>query len=72
MYLKAIFFVFLVMQTDKTSSTQKELENQMQALVQSEKLLKKYSRREVTDKVLSVVAFICFFIVVFFIIYKRI
>lgn len=53
------------------SSTKNELEHQQQVIVQSGKLLGKYGRREVTDKVLLVLAFVFFLACVFYILQKR-
>ncbi|XP_046835132.1 vesicle transport protein SEC20 [Vespa crabro] len=61
----------LLTSSDKVSSTKNELEHQQQVIVQSGKLLGKYGRREVTDKVLLVLAFAFFLACVFYILQKR-
>ncbi|XP_011267494.1 vesicle transport protein SEC20 [Camponotus floridanus] len=61
----------LLTSSDKVGSTKDELEHQQQAIVQSGKLLGKYGRREVTDKVLLALAFIFFLACVFYILQKR-
>lgn len=61
----------LLTSSDKVSSTKNELEHQQQVIVQSGKLLGKYGRREVTDKVLLVLAFVFFLACVFYILQKR-
>lgn len=53
------------------STTKKELEHQQQVIQQSGKLLGKYGRREYTDKVLVILAFIFFNVVVLYILKKR-
>lgn len=60
-----------VTSSDKVGSTKDELEHQQQAIVQSGKLLGKYGRREVTDKVLLALAFAFFLACVFYILQKR-
>ncbi|XP_033341546.1 vesicle transport protein Sec20 [Megalopta genalis] len=61
----------LITSSDKVSSTTDELEHQQQVIVQSGKLLGKYGRREVTDKVLLALAFAFFLACVFYILQKR-
>ncbi|KAL0133725.1 hypothetical protein PUN28_000998 [Cardiocondyla obscurior] len=61
----------LLMSSDKVGDTKDELEHQQQAIVQSGKLLGKYGRREVTDKVLLALAFAFFLACVFYILQKR-
>lgn len=61
----------LLTSSDKVSGTKNELEHQQQVIVQSGKLLGKYGRREVTDKVLLVLAFAFFLACVFYILQKR-
>ena len=61
----------LMTSSDKVTSTKGELEHQQQVIVQSGKLLGKYGRREVTDKVLLALAFAFFFACVFYILQKR-
>ncbi|XP_076279154.1 vesicle transport protein Sec20 [Lasioglossum baleicum] len=61
----------LITSSDKVSSTSGELEHQQQVIVQSGKLLGKYGRREVTDKVLLALAFAFFLACVFYILQKR-
>ncbi|XP_031839384.1 vesicle transport protein Sec20 [Nomia melanderi] len=61
----------LIISSDKVSSTTNELERQQQVIVQSGKLLGKYGRREVTDKVLLALAFAFFLACVLYILQKR-
>ncbi|XP_029669853.1 vesicle transport protein SEC20 isoform X1 [Formica exsecta] len=61
----------LLTSSDKVGGTKDELEHQQQAIVQSGKLLGKYGRREVTDKVLLALAFAFFLACVFYILQKR-
>lgn len=67
----SILFVFSVTSSDKVGSSRNELEHQQQVIVQSGKLLGKYGRREVTDKVLLALAFAFFLACVFYILQKR-
>ncbi|XP_015188305.1 PREDICTED: vesicle transport protein SEC20 [Polistes dominula] len=61
----------LLTSSDKVSGTKNELEHQQQVIVQSGKLLGKYGRREVTDKVVLFLAFAFFLACVFYILQKR-
>lgn len=63
--------IISVTSSDKVGGTKDELEHQQQAIVQSGKLLGKYGRREVTDKVLLALAFAFFLACVFYILQKR-
>lgn len=76
LYLYIVFIsnnlcVVSVTFSDKVGSTKDELEHQQQIIVQSGKLLGKYGRREVTDKVLIALALIFFLVVVAYILQKR-
>lgn len=51
--------------------TQDELQNTAGSILQSKKLLKKYGRREFTDKILVFFAFTLFIAVVLYIVQKR-
>ncbi|XP_034952193.1 vesicle transport protein SEC20 isoform X2 [Chelonus insularis] len=61
----------LITSSEKVNGTKEELDHQQQAIVQSGKLLGKYGRREVTDKVLLALAFMFFLACVFYILQKR-
>ncbi|XP_025156576.1 uncharacterized protein LOC112589038 [Harpegnathos saltator] len=61
----------LLTSSDKVDNTRNELEHQQQVIVQSGKLLGKYDKCEVTDKVLLALAFAFFLACVFYISQKR-
>ncbi|XP_012534205.1 vesicle transport protein SEC20 [Monomorium pharaonis] len=61
----------LLTSSDKVDNTKDELEHQQQAIVQSGKLLGKYDRRELTDKILIASAFVFFLACVFYILQQR-
>ncbi|XP_049867004.1 vesicle transport protein SEC20-like [Pectinophora gossypiella] len=61
----------LVSSSSTVQSTQSELENTAGTISQSSKLLKKYGRREFTDKVIMFFAFLFFVAVCLYIVQKR-
>lgn len=61
----------LVSSSQSVEGTRDELQNTAGTISQSGKLLKKYGRRECTDKVLLLFAFIFFIACVFYIVQKR-
>lgn len=61
----------LVNSSNSVSSTQQELHTTGGVISQSGKLLAKYGRRELTDKILVFLAFTFFLICVIYIIFKR-
>ncbi|XP_055384922.1 vesicle transport protein SEC20 [Condylostylus longicornis] len=61
----------LVLSSQTVEGTRSELHSTAGAISKSGKLLKKYGRRECTDKILLLFAFIFFLFVVFYIMQKR-
>lgn len=61
----------LVSSSANVEGTNDELQNTAGTILHSKKLLKKYGRRECTDKILVVFAFILFIVVVLYIVQKR-
>lgn len=61
----------LVTTSSTVKGTQDELQNTAGTISQSGKLLKKYGRREFTDKIIMFLAFLFFIACVFYIIQKR-
>lgn len=61
----------LIQSSEEVGSTHEELYHQESQIQQSGKLLKKYGRRENTDKILLFFAFIFFLACVFYIVQKR-
>ncbi len=61
----------LIQSSEEVGNTHEELYNQESQIQQSGKLLKKYGRRENTDKILLFFAFIFFLACVFYIVQKR-
>ncbi|CAD6197566.1 unnamed protein product [Caenorhabditis auriculariae] len=62
----------LVHSSSVLSQTQTEYENQAGHIRTSSKLLSKYERRELTDKILLIIALIFYFAVVYYILQKRV
>lgn len=61
----------LITSSGNIEGTKDELQNTAGTILHSKKLLKKYGRRECTDKILVVFAFILFIAVVLYILQKR-
>lgn len=61
----------LILSSATVSGTNEELESTASTIQQSGKLLNKYGRRETTDKILLLLAFIFFIFVVVYIVQKR-
>lgn len=61
----------LVTSSTSVEGTRDELQNTAGTISQSGKLLKKYGRRECTDKILLFLAFAFFLVCVFYIVQKR-
>ncbi|XP_069364808.1 vesicle transport protein SEC20 isoform X2 [Maniola hyperantus] len=61
----------LVSSSSTVQGTQAELQNTGSTITQSSKLLKKYGRREFTDKVITFFAFLLFLAVCLYIVQKR-
>ncbi|XP_051157792.1 vesicle transport protein SEC20 [Leptopilina boulardi] len=61
----------LITSSEKVTGTERELVDQRQVIVQSGKLLGKYGRREITDKILLALAFAFFLACVGYILQKR-
>lgn len=61
----------LVTSSANVEGTNDELQNTAGTILHSKKLLKKYGRRECTDKILVVFAFTLFIVVVLYIVQKR-
>lgn len=61
----------LIQSSSTVSGTSEELQNTAGTIQQSGKLLNKYGRRETTDKILLILAFLFFLAVVFYIVQKR-
>lgn len=67
----AITLETLVASSQDVQATREELQNTAGTISQSGKLLKKYGRRECTDKILLFFAFAFFLACVFYIVQKR-
>lgn len=61
----------LVSSSSNVEGTNDELQNTAGSILHSKKLLKKYGRRECTDKILVFFAFTLFIVVVLYIVQKR-
>lgn len=61
----------LVSSSSNVEGTNDELQNTAGSILHSKKLLKKYGRRECTDKILVLFAFTLFIVVVLYIVQKR-
>lgn len=61
----------LVASSANVDGTKDELQNTAGSILHSKKLLKKYGRRECTDKILVFFAFTLFIVVVLYIVQKR-